>query len=77
MKQNKPKAPKGYRMLIEGKDTNHQNDLAWMIAPDDLCWEWTASCKYFGKNHPSGNGKIYKEPKKASDWLVYRCRIKL
>ena len=69
MKIVKPKVPKGYRLLKDGVDKTSENDYIWLMAPDDLCWEWT-SAKYLDRL----NGKIYHEHKKPEDWFHFRCR---
>ena len=39
----KPAPPKGYRLLVGGKDKNLATDLVWMMAIDDLEYEWDSA----------------------------------
>lgn len=69
MKIEKPKTPKGYRLLKDGVDKTSETDFVWAMAYDDLCHEWT-SAKYLDRL----NGEIYHEHKDLSDWYQFRCR---
>lgn len=71
----KPAPPKGYRLLVGGKDKNLATDLVWMMAIDDLEYEWDSANNPFFDNPRFiyGNGKKYINPL-TDDYAIFRCR---
>ncbi len=77
MKLTRPKLPKGYRFLKDGKSKNKDNDLVWAIDEDLPKPEWVrVDDILIFSTSPLATGKTYYEPKTANTWNLFRCRKK-
>lgn len=76
MKPKKPKLPKGYRFLKDGKSKNKDEDLVWGTITV-LSEGWiSVKTLVILPGSPLAIGKTYYEPKIQDTWNAFRCRKK-